>query len=48
MAHPPNAFLRISKDNTITVIVKHPEFGQGVQTGIPMLICEGSSATSPR
>ncbi|QJR11795.1 Isoquinoline 1-oxidoreductase subunit beta [Usitatibacter rugosus] len=40
MVYPPNAFLRIGKDNTVTVIVKHLEFGQGVQTSLPMLICE--------
>ncbi len=40
MVFPPNAFLKIAKDNTITVVVKHLEFGQGVQTSLPMLICE--------
>ena len=40
MVYPPNAFLRIGKDNTVTVVVKHLEFGQGVQTSLPMLICE--------
>ena len=28
----PNAFLRISPDNTVTVIAKHMEMGQGVLT----------------
>ena len=40
MTYPPNAFLRIGKDNTVTIVVKHLEFGQGVQTSLPMLICE--------
>ncbi|APV50443.1 hypothetical protein BWI17_12495 [Betaproteobacteria bacterium GR16-43] len=40
MVYPPNAFLRIAKDNTVTVVVKHLEFGQGVQTSLPMLVCE--------
>ena len=38
--YPPNAFLRIGKDNTVTVVVKHLEFGQGVHTSLPMLVCE--------
>jgi isoquinoline 1-oxidoreductase beta subunit len=36
----PNAFLRIDKDGTCTVIVKHLEFGQGVTTSLPMLVAE--------
>jgi isoquinoline 1-oxidoreductase beta subunit len=36
----PNAFLRIAPDNTITVQVNRLEFGQGVQTALPMLIAE--------
>ena len=36
----PNAFLRIGRDNTVTVVVKHLEMGQGVYTGLPTLIAE--------
>ncbi|MDS4069950.1 MAG: xanthine dehydrogenase family protein molybdopterin-binding subunit [Candidatus Competibacter sp.] len=36
----PNAFLRIAPDNTITVLVKHLEMGQGVYTGLPTLVAE--------
>ena len=36
----PNAFLRIGKDGSCTVIVKHLEFGQGVTTSLPMLVAE--------
>jgi isoquinoline 1-oxidoreductase beta subunit len=36
----PNAFLRIAPDNTITVLIKHLEMGQGVYTGLPMLVAE--------
>jgi isoquinoline 1-oxidoreductase beta subunit len=36
----PNAFIRISPDNTITVIVKHVEMGQGTYTGLPTLVAE--------
>ncbi|HYT98055.1 MAG TPA: twin-arginine translocation signal domain-containing protein, partial [Casimicrobiaceae bacterium] len=31
----PNAFLRIKPDNTVTVLVKHVEMGQGTYTGLP-------------
>ncbi|NOQ93012.1 MAG: molybdopterin-dependent oxidoreductase [Methylophaga sp.] len=36
----PNAFIRIASDNSITVIVKHLEMGQGISTGLPTLIAE--------
>src|SRR5207253_5666076 len=36
----PNAFVRISPDNTVTVIVKHLEMGQGTYTGLPTLVAE--------
>ncbi|MHB9100118.1 MAG: xanthine dehydrogenase family protein molybdopterin-binding subunit [Sulfuricella sp.] len=36
----PNAFIRIAPDNTVTVIVKHLEMGQGVNTGLPTLVAE--------
>ena len=36
----PNAFLRIAQDNSVTVQVNRLEFGQGVQTALPMLIAE--------
>src|SRR5207247_3608686 len=39
-AVPPNACLRIGKDGSVTVIVKHLEFGQGVTTSLPMILCE--------
>lgn len=38
--YEPNAFLHIAPDNTVTVQVNRLEFGQGVQTAMPMLIAE--------
>jgi isoquinoline 1-oxidoreductase beta subunit len=36
----PNAFLRISTDERVTVIINHSEMGQGVYTSLPMLRAE--------
>jgi isoquinoline 1-oxidoreductase beta subunit len=36
----PNAFLRIAPDNTVTVISKHIEFGQGTYTGIATILAD--------
>jgi isoquinoline 1-oxidoreductase subunit beta len=36
----PNAFLRVAPDNTVTVIVKHLEMGQGVYTGLPTIVAD--------
>jgi isoquinoline 1-oxidoreductase beta subunit len=37
---PPNAFLRIGNDDSITVYLAHSEMGQGIWTTLPMLIAE--------
>ena len=34
----PHAFLRIGSDGTITVIIGKSEMGQGVYTGLPMVL----------
>jgi isoquinoline 1-oxidoreductase beta subunit len=39
-AFTPNAFVRIGADNTVTVIVKHLEMGQGTYTGLPTLVAD--------
>src|SRR5438128_7929443 len=39
-AFAPNAFVRIGADNTVTVIVKHVEMGQGTYTGLPTLVAD--------
>ncbi|MGA7179581.1 MAG: xanthine dehydrogenase family protein molybdopterin-binding subunit [Thiobacillaceae bacterium] len=39
-AFAPNAFIRIAPDDTVTVLVKHLEMGQGVNTGLPALVAE--------
>lgn len=38
--YAPNAFLHIGTDDSVTVMVNRLEFGQGVQTALPMLIAE--------
>jgi len=35
-----NAWLRIAPDDTVTIFVAHAEMGQGLFTGLPMLIAE--------
>jgi isoquinoline 1-oxidoreductase subunit beta len=39
-APQPNAFLRIGTDDSVTVMLAHSEMGQGVWTGLAMLIAE--------
>jgi isoquinoline 1-oxidoreductase beta subunit len=36
----PNAFIRIAADDSVTIIVKHIEFGQGPYTGLATLAAE--------
>lgn len=38
--YPPNAFVHIGADDSITVICNKSEMGQGVYTSLPMLIAE--------
>jgi len=39
-----NAFVRISPDNTVTIIIKHIEFGQGTFTGLATIAAEEMDA----
>jgi isoquinoline 1-oxidoreductase beta subunit len=39
-AFAPNAFLRIGSDNSVTVIAKHVEMGQGAYTGVATVLAE--------
>jgi isoquinoline 1-oxidoreductase beta subunit len=39
-AFTPNAFLRVGADNSVTVIAKHLEMGQGAYTGIATIVAE--------
>lgn len=41
----PNVFLRIGEDDTITVLLKHFEMGQGVTTGLTTLAAEELDAS---
>src|SRR5881392_2895750 len=36
----PNAFVRVAPDGTVTVLLAHSEMGQGIWTGVAMLIAE--------
>jgi isoquinoline 1-oxidoreductase beta subunit len=36
----PNAFLRVAPDNSVTVIAKHLEMGQGAYTGLATIVAE--------
>jgi isoquinoline 1-oxidoreductase beta subunit len=40
----PNAFVRVSADDTVTVLCKHIEFGQGPFTGLATLVAEEMDA----
>ncbi|MFP4002756.1 MAG: molybdopterin cofactor-binding domain-containing protein, partial [Alphaproteobacteria bacterium] len=39
-----NAFVRVGADDTVTVIVKHLDKGQGVTTGLPTIVAEEMDA----
>src|SRR5712692_2512664 len=39
-AFDPNVFLRIAPDNTVTLLSKHLEMGQGATTGMAMMVAD--------
>jgi isoquinoline 1-oxidoreductase beta subunit len=36
----PNAYLRITPDNKVTIVIARSEMGQGVRTALPMILAE--------
>jgi isoquinoline 1-oxidoreductase beta subunit len=44
----PAAFVRIGRDNSVTVIAKHIEMGQGTHTGLATLVAEELDASWPQ
>jgi isoquinoline 1-oxidoreductase beta subunit len=42
--YPPDAFVRIEPDGTIVITVNRLEFGQGVQTSLPMILADEMDA----
>ncbi|MEY8838554.1 molybdopterin cofactor-binding domain-containing protein, partial [Cribrihabitans sp. XS_ASV171] len=40
----PNAFVRVAPDDSVTVLIKHIEFGQGPFTGLATLVAEEMDA----
>jgi len=39
-APDPNAFVRVAPDESVTVLLAHSEMGQGIWTGLAMMIAE--------
>src|ERR1700676_4202249 len=39
-AFSPNAYLRITPDNKVTIVVARSEMGQGIRTALPMILAE--------
>jgi isoquinoline 1-oxidoreductase beta subunit len=37
---PPNAFVRVGADDSVTIVLAHSEMGQGIWTGLAMLVAE--------
>src|SRR5258708_5566109 len=44
----PNAFVRVAPDESVTVLLAHSEMGQGIWTGLSMMIAEELDCDSSR
>ena len=44
----PNAFVRIGADESVTVIANHSEMGQGIYTGLAMIVAEELTPTGAK
>src|SRR3954469_11112498 len=44
----PNAFVRVLPDNTVSVVIKHVEFGQGPATGLTTIVADEMDADWPQ
>src|SRR6185369_5342338 len=42
--YPPDAFVHVRRDGQIAITVNRLEFGQGVQTSLPMILAEEMDA----
>src|SRR5260370_36806956 len=42
--YPPDAFVRIGADGRIVISINRLEFGQGVSTGLPMIVADEMDA----
>lgn len=48
LAPMPNAFIRIAPDDTVTVLIKHLDKGQGVATGLTTIVADELGADWPQ